>query len=159
MQDRAGRGLSVRARKIDPHRRALADLALDARVATRLLGKSVNLAETQTGAFANLLCRVKRLERSFQHLGGHPASGIGDREHNIIAGGLIDLVVGCRQIFGAKAKTARSAHCIARVRGKVQYGGAELRGIDPTGPNLVLQRERDFDALADRLLTQYPVFA
>src|SRR5207248_872558 len=83
------------------------DLALDARVATRLLGKSVDLAETQTGAFANLLGSVERLERSFQYLGGHAASCVRHREHDIIAGGLIDRVAGCRHIFGAKAKAAR----------------------------------------------------
>ena len=70
VRDRAGRGLALRARKIDPHRRALADLALDARGATRLLGKSVDLAEAQTGAFADLLGGVERLERPFQHVGG-----------------------------------------------------------------------------------------
>src|SRR5262249_4667958 len=131
MRGRTHHGAPLGTREIDPHRRASADRAFDPRGTARLLGKPVDLAETQTGAFADLLGRVERLEGSLQHIGWHAGSGIGHREQDMVAGRLIDAVTASDcQILGPKAEAAQSAHCVPRVSGEVQDRSAELDGVD-----------------------------
>jgi len=78
----------------------------------------------------------------------------------MIPGGLSGRIAASgRHVFGAQGEAARSVHCVARIRGKVQDGGAELGGVDLARPNLVLQCQRDLDALADGFLAQHQVLA
>ena len=78
------RGLG--ARQIDRHGRALADLALDADFAVRLVGEAEDLAEAEAGALADRLGGEEGLERALAHFGGHAAAGVGDRDADIFAG-------------------------------------------------------------------------
>ena len=96
-----------------------------------------------------------------ENLGGTIESLLMERPTIVTrVGGLIDSVAaGSRYILGPQDETARSAHSVARIRGKVQDRGAELDGVDLARPNLVLQLERDVDALADGLLAQHQILA
>ena len=62
------------ARKIKLDRSAYADLAIDLDMPTGLLGKAVNLRQSQAGAVPHIFCREKRIERFCLHVGGHSAS-------------------------------------------------------------------------------------
>src|SRR5262249_49647436 len=58
------------ARQIEPHRRALAGLAVDRAMPARLLDKAVDLRQPQTRALARFFCCEKRPRHPFPHPGG-----------------------------------------------------------------------------------------
>src|SRR5215472_12536776 len=84
-------------RQEEGHRGAPADLAADRRRAAGLLCKPVHHAEAETGAFAGLLARKERLERSRQHFRSHAGAGV----VNLKAGKL------CGRVRVAPERTAR----------------------------------------------------
>ena len=95
------------ARQIDRDRGAAADLAFDPDLAARLVGEPENLAEAEAGALADRLGGEEGLERAVEHLGLHPAAGVGDADPHIIAGANVaDLVGGERHILGRDAHQA-----------------------------------------------------
>ena len=73
-----------RARHIEPHHGAVADLGLDARMAARLLDEAIDHAQSEAGALAHVLGGEERLEGACQHVRRHPDAGVADRDHHVL---------------------------------------------------------------------------
>src|SRR5260370_28389658 len=72
------------ALQIEFDRRALPEFAIDLDVASGLLDKPIHHAQPEPAAAALALCREEGLERRCADLLGHPAAGIGYREHDVL---------------------------------------------------------------------------
>src|ERR1700688_2450950 len=135
-------------------RRAFADFAVNFDVAARLLGKTVDLGQTQAGAMPYVLCCKERVEGSRQHVRRHPASTIRNSDHDVLA--RYDLDLTCRialieiNICGFKRELPALGHRIARVDRQIDDGDLELIWIDIRAPQSAAGDGFDRDLLAQR---------
>src|SRR5262249_36604852 len=147
---------TVLAGDAEAHRRAATEFTFDLRRAARLLGETVDLAQAQSGAFADLFGRVEGLKGARHDSLAHAASGIADRDDDIVAGGQVGgAAVAGSDVLGSDRQPARAIHRIAGVDGEVEDRGLELGRIYAAGPGIGLQSTDDLDPFADGLLTQY----
>ena len=79
------RGRRLR-RKEHPDGRAAPRLALDLSVTAGLAAKSVDLAEAEAGALADVLGGEERIERARQRFRVHADARVHDRDRHIFAG-------------------------------------------------------------------------
>src|SRR5690348_7385070 len=71
-------------RQIEPHRRAMALLAVEPHMSARLLDEAVHLAEAKAGALSNVLRGVEWLEGVRLDLARHARAGVADRHDDIL---------------------------------------------------------------------------
>ena len=146
-----GAGQFLRARQIERDHRAATDRTGDGRRAAGLLRETVDLAQTESRAFADLLGREIRLEYVRQNVGSDPAAGIGDADSDELATEpLLRRLALEHHRLDRDAERAAPRHRIAGVHREIEYGEFELARIDLDRAALV--RNRDFcgDVVAQR---------
>src|SRR5512140_2739444 len=74
------------AGQIEAHRRALADLGIDADLAAGLAHEAVDHGEAEAGTLAHGLGGEERIEGALDYVGRHAGTGVGDTERNILPG-------------------------------------------------------------------------
>jgi hypothetical protein len=115
---------------------------------------AVHHAEAQAAALADLLGGEERVERARDHLGRHPAAGVVDGKHHILAELELRIDFGepgfQHEIIRLDGDPAASRHGVAGVDAQVEHRILELRLIDPHRPQLVRHDDVDADLLAER---------
>src|SRR6478672_9450901 len=71
--------LACRRRQIDCNRRSLSDLAVRRHRSAGLVGKTINLGQTEPGSFADLFGREKWIEHLGQKVWRNTSAGIAER--------------------------------------------------------------------------------
>ena len=132
----------------------MADLAIDADVAFRLLDEAVDHRKSKPGAHRSALGGEERLEHLAQVLRRDARPGIGDREQGILAGrhvaklpaiGLVERCIG-----GFNGDTAAAWHCVARVDDQIDDGVLELAHVHECRPQAAAEDGFDRDRLPHR---------
>lgn len=135
----------------------MAGLAHDHSVAACLFGETINLAEAETGALADVLGGEEGFERDAGRGCIHAEAGIGHGNADIGAG--IDLVAavfgaGHGGVFGRDRQAAATGHGITRIDGQVEQRRLELMRVDAGRVDGQIQIQNEFDMGADRLAEQ-----
>ena len=142
------------ARQIELDRRAETFLAVDLDVAARLLDEAVHHAQSQPGAFADLLGGEERLEHLVAQRGRNAGAGVADRDHDIGSGlrlgVLLRVGVVEHDVAGLQRELAAARHGVARIDREVEHRGHQLAAVDQRRPGLVLEHRLDLDLLAER---------
>ena len=91
-----------------------------------LFHEAVNLAQSQTGTFARLFGREKRLECTVYCLSRHPRAAVGDSNKNVLAGrnAIVVAAIFIVEIGIARfdRKFAAIRHRITCVQGEIEQG-------------------------------------
>ena len=149
-------GLRRRARQADVNRRTLARCAVDAHVATGLMGRAEDLRQAEARAGARTFGSEERLERLGLHLRRHAASDITHRDRDVVT---------LSGFFGTKrwpamhvgrfhGHDAAFRHGVACVDHQVEHDELKLRRIDHGGPQIRREARFDLDPRAQSALQQ-----
>ena len=137
---------------------AAAGLAGHLDVAVALGDDAVHRREAEAGALARLLGGEERLEGARPRRLVHAAAGVGDLEHEVVAGGggdedaavvLVQLDVG-----GPDGERAALGHGVAGVDGEVEQHLPELARIGAQLAELRIEEQAQLDVLADHAAEQ-----
>src|SRR5579884_2787104 len=111
------------SRKIDGEGRALVDDAIYFDKAMMLSDDAVHHGQAQSGSFADILGRKKRLEQAAAYLLAHPYSGIGHSKHDVLAGlerrWIPDVPLLDAYLAGGKRELPALGHSIAGVKAEI----------------------------------------
>ena len=147
-----------RARQIELHRRALALFGIQVEVPARLLEETIDLAEAEAGALADILGGEEGIERTRLHLGRHADPGIADRDTDIIARRKVFLLTGIgrveRDIGRLDHQLAAIGHGVAGVDRQVDDRGFQLGLIDRARPDIAIELKFHDDLFAQRPFEQ-----
>ena len=116
--------------------RALVELALDADEPVQLLDRSVDAAETQSGAFADLFRSEERVESSRLRAFVHSDAGISHPENDVPSwrrshwGQVRNLVWQNLDVLRFDEHPAAAGHAITGIRGEVEQNLFKLHRID-----------------------------
>ena len=106
-------------------------------VPARLVGKAVDLRQSETGAFAERLGGEERLEDSRQHVGRDADAGIGHRQRHEVALELIHPVALLQgDVARRQRNDAAARHRVTRVDGHVDQRELELGDVDLDRPDI-----------------------
>ena len=159
---RARHGLLARDRRrqrrqvagqVEVDGRAFAHHRMDAGVAARLAGETIDHRQTQAGALSDRLGGEERVEGLGQGLGRHAGAVVRDAHHHVLAGsdigvhGRVTRVELTRRRLHADHAAAR--HRVARVDGQVEQGVLDLVAVGLDGRQSGLQQQFELDVLAD----------
>ena len=124
---------AIRYRQQNGHRGPEPHLAVNPDVPSALLHDAVAGRETQASALSLPLGGEERFEQVGQHVVGHPGSGIGDRQRDVVAGYHLRMscavLVAHREIGRFDDQPAAVRHGVPSVDGQVDQELLNLAGI------------------------------
>src|SRR6202007_2343350 len=105
------------ARQINPNGGSVADFTVDCHGPAGLLGKPVNQAEAEASALVHFLGREEGLKGATADLLAHAGSGVGDRDHYVIAGiqGGKTAAISANDVSGRDCQFSPSQHRVSRI--------------------------------------------
>ena len=123
-------------------------------MAAGLLHEAIDHAESEPGAVALRLRREERLEDLVDNVGRNSATGVGHRDHDVLARGHLGVAFGVviveEGISGLDGELALTIHRVARVDRQVEQRILDLHRVDERVPKSAGDHRLDFDALAKR---------
>ncbi len=147
----SGTTIADGTRQVELHRGAHTQFAPHVDEATRLLDKTVDHAQAESGAAAHRLGGEERLERAVQDVRRHARAGVGDRDSHVVVGGTLLRAVALEgDVLGHDLQGARGIHRVAAVRGDVHQRSLQLAAVDDDHPRVGTRRERDLHVGSNR---------
>src|ERR1700731_745538 len=111
------------SRQINRHRGAFAYLAGDRHGATRLARQAIDLRQTPSGSFVELLCRKKRLEPFGQDVCFYAAAGVGHGERDKLSAQMFRGIFRLQpNVLGLDHDRSSVRHRVAGIDDQVDQG-------------------------------------
>src|SRR5271163_1959091 len=139
------------ARQIDPHGRALAELAENLDMSTGLFDKAVDHAQAQPGSPPLRLGAEKRIEYLFEYLRVDATAGIGDGNHYVLPRRHLDVTQGVIVVQKGVADFYRqfsvAVHRVAGIDHQIEQSGFDLHRVNAGVPKPTRKHSLDLDPL------------